>query len=167
MIQEKIPPQRVCIPNKNTFDYYEKDRIFQTREEFFESISEEFYQKQYLFFFKYLHNALSYCNNSQNRNYILVADINEKVLELYIGCGRYIGNQIEYRVPRCYITPDTIKEFLYYEPCMFEQKREFLEKYPEEYYSELEDKEATQIMSQKKLVFNEYKKKPIFESLAV
>lgn len=162
-IFKKIPKCKIFIPNKNTFDYIDYNRIFESRDKYWETIIDDIYENQYIFFFKYLKNSLGFCHNTSKRNYILVADIDEKILNNFIGCGRYTGAQIEYRVPRKFITPDTIKEFLFYEPYDDEQTKEIREKYPDNYYSEVEDIEANMIMRIKKLEFNEYKKFPNFD----
>ena len=159
-IFKMIPTKWINIPNKNTFDYYDINKEFHSEIEFWESIRNDIFYNQYFFFFKYLKNALTFCHNTTKRNYILVADIDEDVLEKYIGCGRYIDNSIEYRVPRKIIKLDTIKDILYYEP--YEDYSKLREKYPHNFYSDAEKEEAEMIMNQKKLVFNEYKKHPKF-----
>lgn len=162
-IFKKIPIDQMIIPQKNTFDYFDSSRIFQSRDEYWESIIDDIYQNQYIFFFKYLKNSLGFCHNSSKRNYILAANIDEEILNDFIGCGRYIDNQVEYRVPRRYVTPDTIKDFLFYEPYDDEQEQKLREKYPDNYCSQDEDREANKIMRIKKLEFNEYKQFPKFD----
>lgn len=162
VIFEKIPKKKLFIPDKNTFDYFNPNRIFQSRDEFWESIRNDIYFNQYLFFFKYLKHALEFCHNSSKRNYILVVNIDDKILNDYIGCGRYIENQIEYRVPRSFITPEAIKDFLFFEPFDDEQMKQLKEKYPNNFFSKNESSEVSQIMYQKKLIFNEDKIFPEF-----
>lgn len=162
-IFNKIPHNQLFIPNKNTFDYFDPNQLFISKYDYWETIRNDIYSNQYIFFFKYLRNALSFCHNSSKRNYILVADIDDEILENFIGCGRYIDNQVEYRVPRSFVTVDKIKDFLFYEPFDDEQTKELREKYPNNFYSKNEDNEANQIMKQKKLEFNEYKTFPIFD----
>lgn len=159
VVFKMIPSEEIRIPYKNTFDYYDSSRVFESKREFIDTVRNDIFYNQYFYFFKYLENALEFCNNSSKRNYILVADIDEDILDNYIGCGKYIGNQIEYRVPRKYVKLDTIHDILYFESYNEKQALELKNKYPNHFSSELENQEAEAIMKQKKLVFNEYKQK--------
>lgn len=161
-IFKKIPKGQLFIPDKNTFDYFDLTQEFSSIDEYWETIKNDIYCNQYIFFFKYLRNALGFCHNSSKRNYILVADIDKKILKNFIGCGRYTDNRVEFRVPRSFVTVDTIKDFLFYEPFDDDQTKELMAKYPNNFYSKDENDEANQIMKQKKLEFNEYKQFPKF-----
>lgn len=158
IIFDKIPYQQIFIPNKNTFDYYPSDIAFSDYRSMLKYVSDDIYQNQYIFFFKYLRNALDFCVNSDKKNYILVADIDEDILDNYIGIGRYTDNQIEYRVPRCILSKDNIIDFLYFEPFVTEQAMTFKTQFGEAYYNPKEDEEANEVLKVKKLTFNEYKR---------
>lgn len=162
VIFKMIPRDKIFIPHKNTFDYYDCNRNYESKNDYWNYIRDDIYYNQYLFFFKYLKNALNFCHNSSKRNYILVADLDENILNDYIGCGRYIDNQVEYRVPRRFLTLDTIKDFLFYEPYDVQQTLNFSNRYPINFYSSTENEEANQIMKQKQLKFNKYKNHPKF-----
>jgi len=152
-----VPYNQVLIPHKNTFDYYPRNSNLLTFDCISKYVSDDMYQNQYIFLFKYLRNALEFCVNSDKKNYILVLDMNEDVLDNFVGVGRYYGNQLEYRVPRKYIPKESIVDFLYFEPFISKQCKAFRERFPDSYFSELEDEEASEILKVKKLVFNEYK----------
>lgn len=162
VIFKMVPKGELSIPDKNTFDYYDANMNFTSQKEFWNTVRYDIYYNQYFYFFKYLKNALEFCHNSSKQNYILVADIDEDILNRYIGCGRYIGNQIEYRVPRKYVKLDTIHDILYFESYNEKQVMELKNKYPNHFSSESENQVAEEIMKQKQLTFNEYKKKISF-----
>ena len=113
------------------------------------------FSKQYIFLARYLSSVFSFCVNCEKKNYIMVCDIEEEILNQYIGVGNYGDYRIEYRLPRVYITPDKIKEFLYFEPYTESQMLEFRKKYESYYMSDVsEDLTAKKLMLDKKLVFN-------------
>ena len=88
----------------------------------------------------------------------MVFDIDEDILNQYIGVGKYLEYLIEYRLPRKFITSDKIKEILYYEPIDYSTLEEARTRYADSFVPTNDaDAEARRLIMQKRLVFNEYK----------
>lgn len=161
IIYDKILAQYACAKGKNTFDYVPKELYGAPLHIFRRYISEECYSNQYIFLARYLSATFEFCNNSRKKTYIMVCDIDENILNNYIGVGNYCDGdyRIEYRLPRRFITSEMIKEFLFFEPCDEKQMAEFHEKYKDYYSVKPEEKEnAKKLIYQKKLQFNEDRK---------
>lgn len=155
VIYEKIPYKKAYAPAKNTFDYVPKELYHAPLHIFRRYISENCYLNQYIFFGKSLQATFEFCNNSENKNYIMVCDIEENILNQYIGVGNYGDYRVEYRLPRAIITPDKIKEVLFFEPYNKSQMEEFKKKYSTYYFIDKEeDTKARNLMLEKKLEFN-------------
>lgn len=157
IIYDKVPYERAYAPAKNTFDYVPIELYKAPIEEFRKYISEDCYINQYIFFARYLYATFDRCINCQKRNYIIVCDIDENILNPYIGVGDYCDEdyRIEYRLPRRFITSEMIKDVLFFEPYDEMQMREFHEKYKEHYAVPKEEREiARKIIRQKGLKFN-------------
>ena len=158
-IYDKVPIKYSQAVAKNTFDYVPKELYGMPLHIFKRYIAEDVYIKQYIFFARYLSASLEFCINCEKKNYIMVCDIDEKILDNYIGVGKYATDyRREYRLPRSFVTSDNIVEFLYFEPYDKSQILEFKEKYKEHYnISSDEDRKAKQLMLERNLKFNEYK----------
>lgn len=155
IIYDRVPYDRACIKPKNTFDYIPKELYNAPAEVFRKYIADDVYQQQYIFLAKYLKTSLQFCYNREKRNYIMVCNIDEEILNNYIGVGNYDDYRIEYRLPRRFITPDKIGEFLFFEPYDDEQILEFRKKYND--YLDInpeEDALAKRLILEKKLEFN-------------
>ena len=164
IIFPKIPADDIYIPRKNTFDYiprymYEDDNIKSL--EIKEYVSKDIYKSQYIFLAKYLEPILSFCNVVTGRNYIMVCDIDEDILNRYSGIGSYSKLMIEYRLPRVYIKSSNILEFIEFNP--FDDKIQdylFLKYEDNIYIPSEEEKRAEDFMVENNLVFN-YKKNKV------
>lgn len=157
IIYDKIPYKHAYAKRRNTFDYVPKELYGVPINIFKSYISEDCYSNQYIFLTKYLSATLKFCNNSKKKNYIMVCDVDENILNDYIGVGDYCDGdyRIEYRLPRKFITSEIIKEFLFYEPYDEKQVKEFYEKYKDYYSIKPEEREnAKKLIYQKKLQFN-------------
>lgn len=157
IIYDKVPTKFAHAQRNNTFDYVPKELYDAPVHVFKRYISEDCYYKQYIFLAKYLYATFQFCRNSQKKNYIMVCDIDEKILNQFVGVGDYLDGdyRIEYRLPRKFITPDMIKEFLFFEPYDDIQMKDFYEKYKDFYYIDNNEKEvAHEFVLQKKLKFN-------------
>ena len=155
VIYDKVPYLKAHASRKNTFDYVPRELYSAPIEEFKKYIAEDVYRQQYVFFARYLKTAMEFCNNIKKKNYIMVCDIDEAVLNQYIGVGNYDDYRIEYRLPRRFIDLDKIIEFLYYELYDEGQMAEFKKKYSD--YLVIpsnEDEEAKKLMLRNNLVFN-------------
>ena len=159
IIYDKILDKFAAIVPKNTFDYVPEKLYGMPVHILRKYIACDCYTKQYIFFARYLSATLEFCLNSEKKNYIMVCDIDENLLNNYIGVGKYtIDYRREYRVPRCFVSSSNIVEFLYFEPYDKNQINEFRRKYSDCYkISAEEDGKAKQLMLEKKLKFNEYK----------
>ena len=159
IIYDKIPYTQAYAARKNTFEYVPKKLYGAPIEVFKQYIAADVYKQQYIFLARYLLTSLQFCNNTKKKNYIMVCDIEENILNNYIGVGNYDDYRIEYRLPRKFITPDKILDFLFFEPYDEEQILEFKRKYAE--YMDIkptEDEEAKQLILEKKLEFNGQRK---------
>ncbi len=155
VIYDKIPYAKAYASSENTFDYVPKELYRAPIEEFKKYISEDIYINQYIFFARYLKTAMEFCNNTEKKNYIMVCDIEDTILNQYIGVGNYDDYRIEYRLPRRFIDLDKIIEFLYFEPYDQEQIENFKEKYKDFMaISPKEEEEAKKLMLHKNLIFN-------------
>lgn len=155
IIYDKIPYEWACAKRKNTFDYTPKELYSAPIEVFKRYIAEDVYRQQYIFLARCLKTTLQFCVNSKKRNYIMVCDLDEDILNNYIGVGNYDDYRIEYRLPRRFITSDSIKEFLFFEPYDDEQMACFRKKYNEYYDVKAdEDEVAKKLMKLKGLEFN-------------
>lgn len=155
IIYEKIPYKEARAGGENTFDYVPKELYDAPLHIFKRYISENCFYQQYIFLAKYLQAVLEFCHNTDEENYIMVCNIDENILNQYIGVGNYIDYRIEYRLPRRFINSDNIIEFLYFEPYNRDQMKLFEEKYPSLYYiDKKEDENAKKLIRQKKLQFN-------------
>lgn len=158
VLQKKIPKEDIYIPSVNTFDYYNPNYSYTNYDEVKEYVSEDMYQKQYVFFYKYINDALSVCNF--NCNYIIVVDINPDILSKYIGCGLYnyaTKYRIEYRIPRVFIQKDDIKDYI---RCysLIDYLRYCRQNYGIYYaLTKEEEIEANTLISNQKLLFNKEK----------
>lgn len=160
IIYDKVPYKQAFANRNNTFNYVPDELINSPLHVFRKYISEDCYHNQYIFLARYLYAVLEFCNNSDKKNYIMVCDIDENILNNYIGVGNYLDGdyRIEYRLPRNFITPDTIKEFFFFEPFDRSQMNNFYEKYKEYYYvDDNESYKANKLILQKKLKFNSEK----------
>lgn len=89
----------------------------------------------------------------------MVCNLSENILDNYVGVGDYDDYRIEYRLPRAFVTPDKIRDFLYFEPYNPEQMETFKKLYADYYMIKPdEDEKARKLMLEKKLEFNRYKK---------
>ena len=155
VIYDKVPYPKVYASRNNTFDYVPKELYSAPIEKFKKYIAEDVYKQQYVFFARYLKTAMEFCNNIKKKNYIMVCDIDDAILNQYIGVGNYDDYRIEYRLPRKFIDLDKIIEFLYFEPYDEIQIAEFRKKYSD--YMTIptrEDEEAKRLMLKKNLTFN-------------
>ena len=153
-IYDKIPEEEVVIKRKNTPDYLSGEPIEKIRK----YVSEDCFANQYIFLSRYILNAGSFCRNSTKKNYIVVFDIDEDILNQYIGVGKYVEYLIEYRLPRKFITSDNIKEILYYEPIDYSTLEKARIRYADSFAPTNDaDTEARRLIMEKRLVFNEYK----------
>ena len=158
IIFPKIDIDSVFVPRVNTFDYYPRDMIFNDVDEKWKYISDDMFINQYIFLFKYLYNAYDFC--LPYRNYILVADLEEELLNEYIGVGDYFNSKrIEYRVPRKFIKKENIIDFLYFDKWDIDQLKIYQERFKESYYSLNETEMANELMLKRSLSFNERKDK--------
>ncbi len=126
------------IKQKNTFKYYTIDESCKEKEKI-KDIIEENYKKQWIHCFKYLENALYYCEESYD--YVVAINLSNEILEKYKGvCDvKYEGYKIEYRIPRWEIKNTDIFDvfkFDYFKP-------EIIEKLKQKYlnYSEIKEHE--------------------------
>lgn len=157
-IYDKIPEDEVVIKRKNTFDYIPDYLRGEPIEKIKRYVSEDCFANQYIFLSRYILNAGSFCRNSTKKNYIVVFDINEDILNQYIGVGKYVEYLIEYRLPRKFITSDNIKEILYYEPIDYSTLEKARIRYADSFAPTNDaDTEARRLIMEKRLVFNEYK----------
>lgn len=158
VIYDKVPYKEVHVPRKNTFEYVPKQLYNAPLHIVKQYISDDCYAKQYLFFARSLKATFEFCRNSQKKNYIIICDIEEKILNDYIGVGNYVDYRIEYRLPRIFITPNKIKDILYFEPYDESQMVEFQKKY-ETYYdiAPNEDEMAKELILKNGLEFNEHR----------
>ena len=155
IIYDKVPYKRAYATSKNTFEYVPKELYGAPMHIFRRYISEDCYSKQYIFLARYLSSTFEFCINREKKNYIMVCDIEEEIINKYIGVGKYRDYRIEYRLPRVYITPDKIKEFLYFEPYTESQMAEFRERYKEYYADGIEEEMyAKKLILERKLEFN-------------
>lgn len=157
IIFDKIPYDSACCKSNNTFDYIPRSMEGIPIDDFRKYVSDDCYKNQYIFLAKYLSAAMEFCRNSSMKNYILVCDIDSKLIEPCIGVGDYKDGdyRIEYRLPRRLIKASDIIEFLYYEPYDDEQAKEFKEKYASHFYIPTSEREnAHNLIKQKKLIFN-------------
>ena len=155
VIYDKIPYTKACASRKNTFDYVPKELYSAPKKKKKKYIAEDVYKQQYVFLARYLKTAMEFCNNTKKKNYIMVCDIDDFILNQYVGIGNYDDYRIEYRLPRRFIESDKIIEFLYYEPYDETQIAEFKKKYRD--YMVIpakEEEEAMQLIRRKNLVFN-------------
>lgn len=157
VIFDKIPYDRAGCKFNNTFDYIPRSMENIPIDDFRKYVSDDCYKNQYIFLTKYLIGAMEFCQNSFAKNYILVCDVDLKIIEPYIGVGNYKDGdyRIEYRLPRRLIKVSDIIEFLYYEPYDTEQVKEFKKKYANNFYVPSSEREnAHNLIKRKKLVFN-------------
>lgn len=155
VIYDKVPPKLAGVKRKNTFDYAPKELYSAPIHVFKRYVSEDCYRKQYMFFARALGTSLDFCVNCQKRNYIIVCDISEEILKDYIGVGNYDDYRIEYRLPRIFVTPNSIKDVLFFEPYDEKQLIEIKRKYKDYFYVDpAEDKKAKQLIRERNLEFN-------------
>lgn len=157
IVFSKVPINKINISRCNTFDYYPKDMIFDNYIEMNQYISDDIFMNQYIFLFKYLRNAYDFCEPYEERDYILVADLDEEILNEYIGVGKYFINslkRIEYRLPRKFIKKENIVDFLYYDILDIEQLKIYQDRFRDFYFSESEEINANKLILKKSLVFN-------------
>lgn len=157
IIFEKVPYDEACCHPDNTFDYIPKNMINIPIDKFREYVSDDCYEKQYIFFSKYLIGALEFCKNTSMQNFILVCEIDSKIIDPYIGVGDYKdGNyRIEYRVPRKLINSSNILDILFYEPYDEDQLKELEKKYINDFYvPSIEKENAKKLIKRNGLLFN-------------
>lgn len=150
---KKFSPENVRILGKNTFEYAPNELFLKSEEELREFISNDTYKNQYIFFATKLPWTFEFCNNTLVKNYILVCDIDENILNQYIGVGRYHGNyRIEFRLPRRYINTNNIIDILYFEPFDDNQIDIFSKNYNDYFYVDHKEKQEKTItlMKEKK-----------------
>ena len=158
-IYEKIPYEFAYANRENTFDYIPKELYGKELEEQQKYVSENEYINQYIFLARSLEASLDYCSNSRKRNYVVIFDIEEEILNQYIGVGKYERYRIEYKLPRKFIMPENIIDVLFFEPYDTEQMDEFERKYQNYYWIKLdEDENARKLILEKNLQFNTSKK---------
>ena len=163
VLYPKLEPEMIIVPYPNTFEYYDPNKTYKDVEEIKEYVSDDMYDNQYVFFFKYLNDALDY--GYMSGTYVMVVDLDDNLLNSYIGCGiyeEYHPLRIEYRVPRRYIKKENILEFFKYTSNVFAY-RNFIRKYHQyiSLGSKKEDEEAHKLMLKKDLKFNLEKDFPI------
>lgn len=157
-IYDKIPEDEVVIKRKNTFDYIPDYLRGEPIEKIRKYVSKDCFANQYIFLSRYILNAGSFCRNSTKKNYIVIFDIDEDILNQYIGVGKYVEYLIEYRLTRKFITSDNIKEILYYEPIDYSTLEKARIRYADSFAPTNDaDTEARRLIMEKRLVFNEYK----------
>lgn len=150
IIYDRIPYKEAYAHRKNTFDYVPEELRSAPIEKFKQYISDDCFLKQYIFFAKYLKATLEFCNNSCKKNYIMICDIEEDVLNQYVGVGNYDDYRIEYRLPRKFVTSKNIVDFLYFEPYDDQQMANFKKKYADLYeIPPEEDKKAKTLILEK------------------
>lgn len=151
----KVPIDEITIRNNiNTFCYCNSNTTYDSYDALAHYVSDDIYDKQYIFLFKYLNNALRFTRGTGC--YTLVADVNEKILSEYMGIGNYLyeGYHIEYRVPGHIIIPEHVIEVA---PCYsWELQDAIRERYPNNINGDNETLEAMEIMKQKRLEFTDY-----------
>ena len=153
----KVPSEFVVVKGNNTFDYIPKELQKLPLEQFRQYISEDCYKKQYIFMTKYLKTALEFCHNIEKENYILVCNLDEELIESYIGVGDYKAGdyRIEYRVPSEFIKPENILDILFYEPYDSEMETKFYEQYKDSFFVPYYERDkANELIKSKHLVFN-------------
>ena len=85
----------------------------------------------------------------------MICDIEEDILNKYVGVGNYDDYRIEYRLPRKFVISKNIIDFLYFEPYDDQQMANFKKKYADLYeIPPEEDKKAKTLILEKKLQFN-------------
>jgi hypothetical protein len=110
---------RKVMMGKNTFSMLSENDKQLSEEEKLLKVAEINYNKQYIFLFKYLGNALRFCQNISKKNWILVADIPSTILYKSIGVGKYPneGYKLEYMISLIdEFDYNWIQDFQYYEP---------------------------------------------------
>ena len=137
------------INQKNTFKYYTIDEKSKEKEKI-ENIIDENYKKQWIHCFKYLENALYYCE--EQYNYVVAFNLLDEVLEKYKGvCDvKYEGYKIEYRIPRSEIKSIDIIDvfkFDYFKPDIVEKLKQ---RYPDNYSGFKEHEEAKKYLKNTK-----------------
>ena len=153
-IYPKLPVRKIKIPNeKNTFPYCDSDIICSSEKQLKREMRDDMYEKQYIYFFKYLESALEFCG--YEKKYILVADVSSLVLDEFVGVGVY-GHQtpkyrIEYRIPGNIIVPSAVKKLIPYNSTLALDLIRL--KYGDSCIrNPLENEEALEVIHQKKLV---------------
>lgn len=128
----------------NTFKYYNIEK-YDKKQELFQNIIEQNFLNQWIHCYKYLYNAIDFCERPNN--YIVVFNIEN--IEQYIGVGKYKyeGYKIEYRIPRKVITNDNIIDVIKYDINYLHQLKE---KYSEQYQEIKEHEEALKILKKNK-----------------
>lgn len=111
----------------NTFKYSNIDK-YNKKIELYQNILDENYKNQWIHCYKYLYNAINFCD--EFNDYIVVFDIDEAILNKYIGIGkyRYEGYKIEYRIPRSLISSENIVDVI-----RFRNNRDDLKKLEDKY----------------------------------
>ena len=157
LLYNKVPYEIACAKGNNTFNYVPKHLENLPLEKFREYVSEDCYKNQYIFFAKYLKASLEFCINREKKNYILVCDLDNELIESYVGVGDYKDGdyRIEYRIPAEVIKPQSIIDVLYYEPYDLDQENKMYNKYINNFFvPNNETEKAKELIKRKKLVFN-------------
>ena len=80
----------------------------------------------------------------------MICDIEENILNQYVGVGNYDDYRIEYRLPRKFVISKNIIDFLYFEPYDDQQMANFKKKYADLYeIPPEEDKKAKTLILEK------------------
>lgn len=147
-LYRKTPYEFFRIKQSNTFQYYNIES--KNKKEIINNIIEENYINQWIHCFKYLNNALDFCE--ENYNYIVVFEIQDDILEKFVGVGnyKYEGYKIEYRIPRSEISSDNIVDIIKFESFDKEKIKILKNLYHDQFLLYNEHEEAKKILKKTK-----------------
>lgn len=133
------------INQKNSFKYYIVNEKSKHKEKI-NNIIEQNYINQWIHCFKYLENALYYCEEYYDN--VIVFELPDEILEKYIGvCDtKYEGYKIEYRIPRKEINDTNIVDIFKFDYFRPEIVSKLKEKYQKNYSILKEHEEAKKIL---------------------
>lgn len=140
------------INQNNTFKYSTLEK-HKKKKELINNIIDENYLNQWIHCFKYLYNTLDFCYTN---NFIVVFDIDEYILEKYIGVGNYKfeGYKIEYRIPRKEINNSNIIDIIPFKSYDLKYINDLKQNYSDNFYSLNEHFEANKILKKTNQKFN-------------
>lgn len=127
----------------NTFKYYSIDS-YNKKQQLFQNIIDQNYFNQWIHCFKYLHNAMDFCDGYYN--YIMAFELDN--VDQYIGVGKYKyeGYKVEYRIPRNRINNTNIIDIIKYDSYDKDQLEKLKNKYKDNFYELREHEEAVKIL---------------------